>query len=144
VQGGASSVLLDGHEIAQGDGVFEHDVDPGHHTLEARREGFSPARRDGSMLEGETLSISLDASTHPLVAPTPQPVTPTVAVVRPVDPRVAPSAERRFYRNGWFWLAVGTAAAVAAAVTVGVVLREDPAPDGGSFGHVFQGVSLAP
>lgn len=146
VQGGASAVLLDGREIADRDGVYERDVDPGAHVVEARREGFEPARLDGTLAAGESQTLSLDASQHALAprvasASTQHHAAPAARVV---DPRASMTPDRPLYRNGWFWVGVGAAVAIAAAVTVGVVMREAPTPDGGSFGQVFHGLTLAP
>ncbi len=148
VQGGASAVLLDGRPIADGDGVYERDLDPGPHAVEARREGFAPARLDETLAPGESTTLSLDASARPLPS-RPARAAPSAAslaapVRRPVDPRASATPHRPLYANGWFWVGVGAAAAIAAAITVGVVMRDDPTPDGGSFGQVFHGLTLSP
>ncbi|MCC7536710.1 MAG: PEGA domain-containing protein [Deltaproteobacteria bacterium] len=68
VRGGATAVAVDGRTIANGDGTYEREVDPGRHTVEVRRTGYEPVTHSLEVRAGGVERVELDASARPITS----------------------------------------------------------------------------
>jgi len=65
VTGGATSVRVDGKQVATGDGTHQAVLDPGKHDFEADREGYVSAHTTLELKAGARVDVSLDADEIP-------------------------------------------------------------------------------
>jgi len=125
-----AELALDGRSY--GAVAFDHPltIDPGPHELHARA-GDETVAQTFTAAPGEAMTLTLRFASAAPIPAAPAPIDahpPPVAFVA-----AAPVAERPrpVYRRPWFWMAVGGAAAVAAAVILTLALSktEYPAAD---------------
>ncbi len=65
VSGGATSVRVDGKQVAQRDGAHAAVLDPGKHVFEAVREGYEPAVQSIDLKAAAREQVTLDAGARP-------------------------------------------------------------------------------
>lgn len=65
VSGGATSVRVDGKQVATGDGTHQAVLDPGKHEFEADRDGYVPAHATLELKAGAQGEVALDADETP-------------------------------------------------------------------------------
>lgn len=110
---------IDGREVGRGAAAVE--VEPGPHTVEARASGHAPLSRALEVSAGGTYEVEL--ALVPLTAP----------------PAPAPAEESSILSSPWLWVAVGTAAAAAGGITIGVVASQgETSAYGGTIGKVYR------
>lgn len=112
-------LFIDDREVGRGAAAVE--VEPGSHQVEAKAPGHAPLRRVLEVSAGGTHEVEL-------------------ALV-PLAPAAPPAAaeESSILSSPWLWLAVGTAAAAAGGITIGVVASQgETAAYGGTIGKVYR------
>jgi hypothetical protein len=136
VRGQPAEVRIDGQRVDWHSAATVFSVDPGEHTLDARREGYQPAQAQVSLRRGEERTATLDASARRLPAATPS---------GPDRQRMngAIPAERGVHTRWWFWTVIGlvTAGATTAIIAAtGGFDHTGPSPEG-SWGSVTAALS---
>ena len=119
-----AELTLDGRDY--GAVTFDHalTIDPGPHQLRARA-GDETVEQAFTAEPGQAMTVTL---TFTPAAPAPVVLAPIAAAPPPVALVTAPIARPPVYRRPWFWMAVGGAAAVAAAVILTLALSKTEYP----------------
>jgi hypothetical protein len=124
-------LLIDGVEVGVSPLGWSVAVEPGRHSVEARKGGFELATASGEVAAGGVVTVSLVLSPSDVGLPEgPRPVeTPRVEVAA-----TSPAERDEGLSAAWFWVSAGVAGAlaVAGAATGGCVLAledefDDPA-----------------